>query len=192
MSVVEFERPMDRRSVRARLFNPPNAVADPEEKTVGTLLAEARAEGRQLSYENEKLRAELKATLERLATAHLTIEQHTKAATVSDRYFPAEVAPEGFGMQHNQLKYIVRAISEHLGVSIQGIMSARRVEKLVYARQLACYLAKHLTSLSFTAIGRRLGRDHSTIIHSISKIEGLIATDVTVRLDVAAIKARLS
>lgn len=191
MSVVEFERPMNRRTLRQRFFNPPNAVADPEEKTVATLLAETQSERRQLVHDNEKLRAELRATLERLATAHLTIEAQSKASAVLDQYFPSECVPHTFGLRQNQLKAIVAAISDQLGISVHGIMSARRVARLVYGRQLACYLAKNLTKLSYTSIGQRLGRDHSTVIHSIHKIEDKLATDEAVRLDVAAIKARL-
>lgn len=177
MSVVEFQRPMDRRAIRQRLFNPVNAVPDPEEKTVATILAETRAERKQLQMDNERLRAELKATLERLATAHLNLQEATKFSESAGR---------------PSFKFIVAMVSSHTGVSVADIMSDRRLAIIVYARQLAFYVCKQHTTLTLPAIGLRFGRDHTTVLHGIRKIESALATDETCQRDVKAINERLA
>jgi chromosomal replication initiator protein len=58
----------------------------------------------------------------------------------------------------------------------------------VKARQIAIYLAKKLTSLSLPEVGRRFGgRDHTTILHSIRKIEYMVTKDA----DLAAMIERI-
>lgn len=58
------------------------------------------------------------------------------------------------------------------------LKSQRRTALPVKARQIAMYLAKTLTALSLPEIGRRFGgRDHTTVLHSVRKISGLIERD---------------
>ena len=50
--------------------------------------------------------------------------------------------------------------------------------RIVRPRQIACYLAKNLTKLSLSQIGKRIGgRDHTTVLHSIQKVERLMVSD---------------
>ena len=53
---------------------------------------------------------------------------------------------------------------------------------IVYPRQVAMYLCKHLTKHSYPEIGRAFGgKHHTTVIHSVEKIEALVATDETLQ-----------
>ena len=55
------------------------------------------------------------------------------------------------------------------------------------------YLAKTLTSLSYPEIGRRFGgRDHTTVMHAVRSIEGLINTDDSINEDVQLLRSLLS
>lgn len=76
------------------------------------------------------------------------------------------------------VRRIIRRVGRQYGVSLIDMLSARRTAKVVLPRQIAMYLAKTLTQGSFPEIGRRFGgRDHTTIMHAVTKIEGLRATD---------------
>ncbi|MDX2156590.1 MAG: chromosomal replication initiator protein DnaA, partial [Hyphomicrobiaceae bacterium] len=71
---------------------------------------------------------------------------------------------------------ILRVVSRHYGVSRGDILSQRRHRSVVWPRQIGMYLAKQLTHRSLPEIGRRFGnRDHTTVLHAIRKIEGVIA-----------------
>ena len=65
-------------------------------------------------------------------------------------------------------------VSEHFHVSVAELISHRRDRQLVQARQIAMYLCKALTHASLPEIGRSFGgKHHSTVIHSIRKIEDM-------------------
>ena len=53
-------------------------------------------------------------------------------------------------------------------------MSSSRTKEVTMARQVSMYIIRQLTKLSLPEIGRVFGRDHTTVIHSLEKVEGLI------------------
>ena len=63
---------------------------------------------------------------------------------------------------------------------------------MVRPRQVAMYLAKTLTLRSLPEIGRRFGgRDHTTVLHAVRKIEGLVARDTALSEEVESLKRQL-
>jgi len=77
-----------------------------------------------------------------------------------------------------RVERIQQAVAKHFGVERADILSARRTKDVTRPRQVAMYLSKRLTLKSLPEIGRRFGgRDHSTALHGIRKIERLIETD---------------
>ncbi len=73
---------------------------------------------------------------------------------------------------------ILRVVSKHYGVQRGDLLSSRRNQSIVRPRQIGMYLAKTLTSRSLPEIGRRFGgRDHTTVLHAIRKIESLKQAD---------------
>ena len=77
-----------------------------------------------------------------------------------------------------RIEDIQRAVSRHYNVSRTELLSNRRTRAIVRPRQIAMYLAKTLTLRSLPEIGRRFGgRDHTTVLHAVKKIEGLSDTD---------------
>ena len=73
---------------------------------------------------------------------------------------------------------ILKTIGNHYNVTRSDLLSPRRARSIVRPRQVGMYLAKKLTSRSLPEIGRRFGgRDHSTVLHAVRKIESLIKTD---------------
>lgn len=88
---------------------------------------------------------------------------------------------------------IIRDTSAYFGVDVMDVLSQRRTANVMRPRQIGMYLAKTLTLRSLPEIGRRFGgRDHTTVLHAVRKIEALIeAGDAGVIADVSAIKARI-
>ncbi len=77
-----------------------------------------------------------------------------------------------------RIEDIQRVVARHYNVSRQELVSNRRTRVIVKPRQIAMYLSKTLTPRSFPEIGRRFGgRDHTTVLHAVRKIEELIAAD---------------
>ena len=73
---------------------------------------------------------------------------------------------------------IQRAVSTYFDLKPIDLISARRARVVARPRQIAMYLAKRLTTRSLPEIGRKFGgRDHSTVIHAVRRIEELRATD---------------
>ena len=80
---------------------------------------------------------------------------------------------------------ILKAVSQLYNVSRTELLSARRAQSVVRPRQIGMYLAKKLTSRSLPEIGRRFGgRDHSTVLHAVRKIEKLLEKDDALRQEI--------
>jgi chromosomal replication initiator protein len=76
------------------------------------------------------------------------------------------------------IEEIQRKVAEHYNVRLSDLIGPKRLRTIARPRQVAMYLAKHLTPRSLPEIGRRFGgRDHTTIMHGIRKIEELMAID---------------
>ncbi|HRJ70020.1 MAG TPA: chromosomal replication initiator protein DnaA [Beijerinckiaceae bacterium] len=79
-----------------------------------------------------------------------------------------------------KIEDIQRLVANHYSVSRADILSSRRTATVVRPRQIAMYLSKTLTLRSLPEIGRRFGgRDHTTVLHAVRKIDGLIGTDIS-------------
>ena len=87
---------------------------------------------------------------------------------------------------------IIRKVADHYNLRMSDLLSARRARAVARPRQAAMYLAKTLTSRSLPEIGRKFGgRDHTTVIHAVRKIEELKATDAQVAEDVELLRRML-
>jgi hypothetical protein len=87
---------------------------------------------------------------------------------------------------------IQKAVAKFYEVRVQEILSARRSRDIVRPRQVAFYLCKKLTLKSLPEIGRRFGgRDHTTALHAIRKIERLRAEEDGLELQLITIAKRL-
>lgn len=92
-----------------------------------------------------------------------------------------------------KIEDIQRIVARHYNVSRADILSARRTATVVRPRQVAMYLAKVLTLRSLPEIGRRFGgRDHTTVLHAVRKIDGLIGRDNALAEDVDLLKRMLA
>jgi chromosomal replication initiator protein len=87
---------------------------------------------------------------------------------------------------------IQKRVAEHFNVKMAEMTSSRRARVVARPRQVAMYLAKQLTSRSLPEIGRKFGgRDHTTVMHAVKKIEELIASDRALAEDVELLRRML-
>jgi len=87
---------------------------------------------------------------------------------------------------------IIRKVADHYNLRLNDILSPRRARSVARPRQVAMFLAKRLTSKSLPEIGRRFGgRDHTTVIHAVKKIEELRAVDNQIAEDVELLRRML-
>lgn len=90
------------------------------------------------------------------------------------------------------IEEIQKRVAEHYNVRIADMHSARRARSVARPRQVAMFLAKQLTSRSLPEIGRRFGgRDHTTVMHAVRKVEELKATDSGFAEDVELLRRML-
>ncbi len=91
-----------------------------------------------------------------------------------------------------KIEDIQRIVARQYNVSRSDLLSSRRTANVVRPRQVAMYLAKTLTLRSLPEIGRRFGgRDHTTVLHAVRKIEGLVSKDTTLSDEVESLKRQL-
>ncbi len=90
------------------------------------------------------------------------------------------------------IEEIQKRVAEHYNVRIADMHSARRARAIARPRQVAMYLSKHLTSRSLPEIGRKFGgRDHTTVMHAVRKIDELKSTDSNFAEDVELLRRML-
>ncbi len=88
---------------------------------------------------------------------------------------------------------IQRKVAEHYNIRLSDMHSPRRARLVARPRQIAMYLAKGLTEHSLPEIGRKFGgRDHTTIMHGVRRIEELILEDRSLREDVELLKRAIT
>src|SRR5919198_19364 len=91
-----------------------------------------------------------------------------------------------------KIEDIQRVVARQYNVSRSDLLSSRRTANVVRPRQVAMYLAKTLTLRSLPEIGRRFGgRDHTTVLHAVRKIENLVNTDSALAEEIELLKRQL-
>lgn len=91
-----------------------------------------------------------------------------------------------------KIEDIQRVVARQYNVSRSDLLSSRRTANVVRPRQVAMYLAKTLTLRSLPEIGRRFGgRDHTTVLHAVRKIENLVGNDMALAEEIEILKRQL-
>jgi len=87
---------------------------------------------------------------------------------------------------------IQRKVSDYYNIRLSDIIGPKRLRSYARPRQVAMYLCKQLTSRSLPEIGRRFGgRDHTTVMHGVKRIEELKLTDGQIAEDVEMLRRAL-
>jgi chromosomal replication initiator protein len=97
-----------------------------------------------------------------------------------------EALKDLLAVQNRQISIenIQKTVADYFKIKVADMYSKKRTRILARPRQMAMYLARELTNLSYPEIGLSFGgRDHTTVLHACSKIEELKASDQTLRKD---------
>ena len=88
---------------------------------------------------------------------------------------------------------IQRRVADYFNIKLSDLLSARRARQVARPRQVAMYLCKHLTSKSLPSIGRKFGgRDHTTVMHAVKRIDELRQTDSVLDEDILHLERMFS
>jgi chromosomal replication initiator protein len=90
------------------------------------------------------------------------------------------------------IEEIQKKVAEHFNIRVSDMHSARRARSIARPRQIAMHLSKQLTSRSLPEIGRKFGgRDHTTVMHAVKKVEELCLYDQDFAEDVELLRRML-
>jgi len=132
---------------------------------------------------------DLDGALNRLL-AHNKLTGHPVTMEMAERAVRDLVRPQD--PRRVKIEDIQRTVARQYNVSRADLLSSRRTANVVRPRQIAMYLAKTLTLRSLPEIGRRFGgRDHTTVLHAVRKIEGLVDRDNALAEEIEILKRLL-
>ena len=90
------------------------------------------------------------------------------------------------------IEKIQKTVAEHFQIKSIELKSSKRLKNLVLPRQIAMYICRKLTDLSYPEIGTKFGgKDHSTIIHAIKKIDKKMEEDLHTRMTVEKLMEKM-
>jgi hypothetical protein len=158
MSVAEFRHRAN--ELHFRLRNPPNAVPDRDIQM-------------RRGAPVEVLRPFAKSPLNEVEFHMRCLEFFNKSVEARPKPEPEAPISRGFLAQAT-----IRHVAQFYGLSVNDIVSDRRTQNVVMVRWICMWMLKEITGQSLPWIGKRLaGRDHTTVMHGLRKIEQLRKTD---------------
>lgn len=87
---------------------------------------------------------------------------------------------------------IQKLVADHYDLKISDLKSARRLKVLTVPRQIAMWLCRKHVKSSFPELGMKFGgKDHSTVVHAVQKIDRLLQNDMTLRNEISSLEKRL-
>ncbi|MBR1230229.1 hypothetical protein JQ600_35630 [Bradyrhizobium sp. AUGA SZCCT0176] len=146
--------------IEARAYRAPVAEAPPEVKTIEIV-----------DLETDDTTIEVTA-----CNGQIVVVTETQIAEVREVFEKLTVSGGGLRIENIQ-----RAVCRKFNLSRIDFLSMRRTKDLVVPRQVAMYLCKTLTLKSLPEIGRHFnGKDHTTVLHAVRKMERLVQVDETI------------
>ncbi len=128
----------------------------------------------------------------------MALNRVTAHATLVGREIDLEMAKEVLrdvlraSERRITIEEIQRRVAEHYNIKLSEMSSERRARAVARPRQVAMFLSKQLTSRSLPEIGRKFGgRDHTTVMHAVRRIEELRQSDAAIAEDVDLLKRTL-
>lgn len=92
----------------------------------------------------------------------------------------------------NNIQKIQQVVSEYYNITVEDLKSKKRKASIAFPRQIAIYLCRTMTDESFPKIGIQFGgRDHSTVMHSVDKIENEIKTNPQFKSIIDSLKKKI-
>ncbi len=131
---------------------------------------------------------ELEGALNRVVAHHQLVGREITLETSQDVLHDLLKASE----RRVTIEEIQKRVATHFNIRVSDMHSARRARSVARPRQVAMYLSKQLTSRSLPEIGRKFGgRDHTTVMHAVKKVEELREQDSSFNEDVELLRRML-
>ncbi|MEK7202005.1 MAG: chromosomal replication initiator protein DnaA [Patescibacteria group bacterium] len=131
---------------------------------------------------------ELEGSLTKLATT-ATVEKKAVTIELTKAVLKDLARPNS---RRFTTKQVIRAVADHFAIEPSDLMGQKRVQEIVYPRQIVMYILRYSLGHSHPQIGDELGgKDHTTIMHGVKKIERLLKSDRQVERDLADVKQLL-
>jgi chromosomal replication initiator protein len=90
------------------------------------------------------------------------------------------------------IEIIQKVVADFFSLNSSDLKGKKKTQKIVYPRQISMYICREITDYSTTEIGEAFGgRDHTTVMHSIDKIQGLLLTDPTLDSTIENLKRQI-
>lgn len=145
-----------------------------------------------IDYISENIKSnirELEGALNKIKT-HLEIYQQAPNLDLITKILAENIDNSRF--KNLNTPKIIKVVCDFFGVEKKDILSKRRNKELVYPRQIIMYLLRGELNYSYPKIGKELGgKDHTTIIHGVGKIEKLVKRDSRLQNEISLIKEKL-
>ncbi len=84
--------------------------------------------------------------------------------------------------------FIVKAVAKYFEMDTESLLSKNKSQEYIVPRQIAMYMVREMTNLSFPQIGKFFGKDHSTIMHATKKLEEKMKTDNDLKTQIQDVK----
>ncbi len=167
------------------------------ELRLGILLAKIEAIG-MLDVPRDVLEFLARRITSNIRELEMALNRVTAHATLVGREIDLEMTQEVLrdvlraSQRRITIEEIQRRVAEHYNIKLSEMSSERRARAVARPRQVAMFLSKQLTSRSLPEIGRKFGgRDHTTVMHAVRKIEELRLSDAAIAEDVELLKRTL-
>ncbi|MDX2057609.1 MAG: chromosomal replication initiator protein DnaA [Gemmatimonadales bacterium] len=124
---------------------------------------------------------------------HREISVDLAREALADRIRPSQSTPEQRPKALPSIDKVQDVVARRWGVTPEGLRSKARIKSLTVPRQIAMYLAREVLNMQLVEIGQAFGgRDHSTVIHSVDKVQRQLARDRGFRERVDSARAELT
>jgi chromosomal replication initiator protein len=90
------------------------------------------------------------------------------------------------------IEHIQRKAAEFFGLKFADMRATTRTKAVAFPRQIAMYLARQLTHASLTEVGRAFDKDHTTVLHAVTKVEALVREDPKLKKTVETLAETVS
>ena len=134
-----------------------------------------------------------------LEWALLKLKAFVDFSKIDHSFISKEVVESALGdlikpqIKNIDINDIQKETAKHYAITVSDLISKSRKQHTVLARQMAVFISHELTTLSLTRIGKHFGnRDHSTVLHSIDKIEKKMLEEASTKNDYDLIKLKLA
>jgi chromosomal replication initiator protein len=166
------------------------------EHRIAILLSKAEVKGIDLPYEVAEYIAKIvRRNVRELEGALNNIQAHAK---FNGESISLDLAMRTFrdimgeAPKRLTIETIQKTVADHFKLRVTDLKSKRRQRNIAVPRQIAMYLSRKLTSASTPDIGERFGgKDHTTVLHNVKKIEESLAHDFDLKAHVDALERRL-